>query len=342
MKNGKLKSIVWEKNYVKFIDQKSLPEKLDFIITTDYREIIKAIKELKIRGAPLIGISAAYGIALAVKEAENSNIKNHYVWLDKVINEFSLSRPTAVNLFFALDKMKALIKKFPDKTSKQLFKIILKEAHDICKEDEIMCKKIGENGAELIGNDFHILTYCNTGMLVTSGIGTALGVVITAKKQGKNIKLYANETRPLMQGARLTAWEGLKNNIETTLICDNMSGYLMKSGIIDCTIVGADRIAANGDTANKIGTYSLAILCKAHNVPFYVAAPFSTFDLTLETGNEIPIEERNKEEIVKYKGVVTAPEEVNVINPAFDVTPAELISAIITDRGIYKHPYGKW
>lgn len=342
MNTEAIRSIIWERDYVKFINQKALPGKLEYIYTSDYREIIAAINELKIRGAPLIGISAAYGIALAAKEAFDSNYKDHLVWIDKVIKEFSETRPTAINLFYAIDRVKNIINRHSKVSQKKLYEVLLKEAHKIFEEDELLCKKIGNAGAKLIKNNFKIITHCNTGMLVTAGIGTALGVIYTAKAEGKKVHVYADETRPLLQGSRLTAWECQKNSIPVTVIADNMSAHLMKTKKIDCAIVGADRIASNGDTANKIGTYALALLCKAHNVPFYVAAPFTTFDSSLKSGKNIPIEERNKDEIINFNETMSAPKGVKVFNPAFDVTPAKLITAIITDKGVFRAPYGNW
>lgn len=258
--------------------------------------------------------------------------------LDRVADYLATSRPTAVNLFWALDRMREAAERNKDKPIPELKKLLLKEALDIIEEDKRICRAIGRNGARLLPDECTVLTHCNAGGLATADYGTALGVIYAAVEMGKRIKVFADETRPLLQGARLTAWELMQGGIEVTLICDNTAAYVMKQGLVDCVIVGADRIAANGDTANKIGTYNLAVLAKEHGIPFYVAAPSSTFDLTLESGDQIPIEERSPEEVTCPFGRRIAPEGVKVYNPAFDVTPARLITAIITEKGVIRQP----
>ncbi|MCP4723748.1 MAG: S-methyl-5-thioribose-1-phosphate isomerase [bacterium] len=337
-----MKAIEWMEGSVRFIDQTELPGKLEYIVTTDYRVLIEAIKMLRVRGAPLIGITAAYAAVLAAKEGMETGVKDPLVWTAKAIKEIGESRPTARNLFFALERMKKVIDDNGSETIGKIYELMVSAAMDIEKEDEKMCLMMGEYGSELIKDGFGIITHCNTGMLVTAGQGTALGVVYHASRQNKKLHVYADETRPLLQGARLTTWECRNYGIPVTLICDNAAATVVRQGKVNCAIVGADRIAANGDTANKIGTYNLALICKAHNVPFYVAAPYSTFDFSLKTGNEIPIEERKPDEIVKINMGRIAPEGIDAYNPAFDVTPAELISAIITEEGVFKQPYGEW
>ncbi len=335
---SELKAVNWDNGNVRLIDQTLLPGKLDHIITSDFRVLIEAIKRLQVRGAPAIGITAAYAVVLAAKEGVDNQKKNMGNWLKDSMVMIGASRPTARNLFFALERMKKVISDSNNNSGVEIYNSLLKEANVIFSEDEEMCRKIGANGAELIQDGDGIITHCNTGMLVTAGQGTALGVVYTAHKQGKNVHVYADETRPLLQGARLTTWECINYDIPVTLLCDNAAASLVISGKVNCAIVGADRIAANGDTANKIGTYGLALICKAHDIPFYVAAPYSTFDFGITSGKEIPIEERKPLEIVKVLGTPIAPQEVNAYNPAFDVTPAELITAIITEEGVYRFP----
>ncbi len=342
MEEKRLRAIEWMDGSVKFIDQTELPNKLDYVETTDYRVLIEAIKMLRVRGAPLIGITAAYAVVTAVREAIDTKVSDPLNWTMKAIREIGASRPTARNLFFALERMKEAVESKGAGEMEKLFDIVLSIAQDIEKEDEEMCLKMGEHGSSLIEDGFGIITHCNTGMLVTAGQGTALGVVYHASRQNKKLHVYADETRPLLQGARLTTWECKNYGIHVTLICDNAAATVVRQGKVNCAIVGADRIASNGDTANKIGTYNLALICKAHNVPFYVAAPYSTFDFSLKSGDEIPIEERKPEEIVKINKGWIAPEGIDAYNPAFDVTPAELISAIITEEGVFKPPYGEW
>jgi methylthioribose-1-phosphate isomerase len=329
-----LATIEWYNGKVKLIDQTLLPNELRYIECTNVDELWEAIKVLRVRGAPAIGIAGALGTVLGIWNSEAKSYSEFTEQLDKVTSYLAMSRPTAVNLFWALNRMKAVAEANNDKDIPQLKEILLTEAQKIIDEDKVMCRAIGKYGAELIKDGDTILTHCNAGGLATADYGTALAVMFTAHGQGKRIKVFADETRPLLQGARLTSWELMQAGIDVTLICDNMAGQVMKEGKINCVIVGADRIAANGDTANKIGTYGVAILAKEHKIPFYVAAPTSTFDVKIATGDLIPIEQRKAEEITEGFGKRTAPQGVKVYNPAFDVTPARLIDAIITEKGV--------
>lgn len=337
----KLKSIEWVDGKVRLIDQTKLPEKLVYLEISDHLELCEAIKELRVRGAPAIGIAGAFGVVLGLNEM-NDKIFNINKYINKVIDDLRSTRPTAKNLFWALDRMYEKICSLSGESMVKVKKESLKEALDIYMEDEEISRKIGENGVELLKDECSILTHCNTGFLVTAGIGTALGIVYTAVEKGKKVKVYVDETRPLLQGARLTAWELKMKGIDITLICDNTAAFLMKKGMVDCVIVGADRIASNGDTANKVGTYNLAVLAEKHNIPFYVAAPHSTFDFSLKNGDKIPIEERNPEEVYMGFGKRTAPDNIDIFNPAFDVTPNNLITAFITEEKIFYPPYGNW
>ncbi len=331
-----MKTIEWLGNRLKIIDQTQLPGKLVFAELRGYTEVVAAIKGMKVRGAPAIGVAAAYGIALGAQNIKAQNKAEFLSQLDKILQSFAATRPTAVNLFRAIDRMKKAAATADFTTIKQA---LLDEAKRIHAEEEAATERISRLGAELIEDGFTILTHCNAGSLATAGYGTALGVIKAAKEQGKQIDVIATETRPLLQGVRLTAWELMQENIPTTLITDSMAGYFMSRGKINCVIVGADRIAANGDTANKIGTYTLAVLAAENGVPFYVAAPISTIDLSLSSGEEIPIEERNPEEVTSIRGVSLAPKGVKAANPAFDVTPHCHITAIITEKGIIREPY---
>lgn len=332
-----LNPIKWQDNSIVFIDQTELPAKLRYVRCRDIDALCDAIKRLKIRGAPLIGVAVALGYALAAVKSKSRTVAALRKDLKKAVKKLRGTRPTAVNLFWALKRMEgAFLRLSRDKSDlRQIKKAVLKEALFILKEDRDMCRAIGKNGARLIKNGDVILTHCNAGILATAGQGTALSVFYEAKKQGKRFKVYADETRPLMQGSRLTMWELMKNGINATLICDDMAASTIKNKRVTKIIVGADRIAANGDTANKIGTYGLAVLATYHAIPFYVAAPYSTIDKNIPSGRFIPIEEREKEEMIFTGTKQTAPKNAKVFNPAFDVTPAPLISAIITDKGIY-------
>ncbi len=331
---GDFYTIRFDGESVSMIDQRLLPEQEVYHTYTDYRDVAKAIKDMIIRGAPAIGIAAAFGIALGAKQIETTNKESFKVRFDEILEEFSKTRPTAVNLFWAIERMKRTFYESPCLSINEIKDELVAKAKRIYEEDLLICEKIGENGAHLIGDNFNILTHCNAGALATSAFGTALSVIRAAHRKGKKIHVYADETRPYLQGARLTAWELNKDGVPVTVICDNMAGYLMSQKKVDIVIVGADRIAANGDTANKIGTYSVAILAKYHGIPFYVAAPHSTFDKNIKSGREIPIEERTSVEITHFMGKRLVPEGVSVYNPSFDVTPAELITGIITETGI--------
>jgi len=316
-----------------------LPGKEVYLDIDDYRTLASAIKELKVRGAPAIGVAGAYGVvlgALKIQTTISTAFKNEVY---HIIDYIGATRPTARNLFFALERMKKVVD--TGKSTAYLKKALAEEAEKINRYEADATRRLSEYGAALIQDGWTILTHCNAGPLATCGYGTALGVIMAAQKQGKKINVIADETRPLLQGARLTAWELQKAGVPVKLITDNMAGHFMKAGKIDCAITGADRITANGDTANKIGTYTVAVLAKENNIPFYIAAPVSTIDPSLKTGEEIPIEERKPEEVTHLHGVRTAPEGVGALNPAFDVTPHRYITAIITDRGIIKPPYDK-
>jgi methylthioribose-1-phosphate isomerase len=332
-----IESIVFENNTLRIINQKELPQTFKYITLSTLSNVIDAIKSLKVRGAPAIGILAAYGMykhAEFLYSKNQLNINN----LTQAADALKSSRPTAVNLGWAVDKMmKAFLKYSGSPIDDVLLSKLKETAVNIHLNDKNTCASIGKFGAQLIKDRSNILTHCNAGILATGGRGTALSVIYEAKKQGKNIHVYVDETRPVGQGARLTYWELTKNNIPATLIADNMAASLMQLNKIDSVIVGADRIAKNGDTANKIGTYSLAVLAYYHQIPFYVAAPLSTFDFSIESGGEIPIEFRNKEEILAFWNIDNK-NDYNVYNPAFDVTPNHLISGIITEKGIIKNP----
>jgi len=334
-----VETLRWEEGVLRLIDQRLLPEKLEYVECRNVEDVFNAIRSLQVRGAPAIGVTAAFGVVLAVKDAKDT--QEILSAVDKACQYLSKSRPTAVNLFWALDRMKNLAYKNSSLSGGALKQLLEEEAQKIFEEDWQICSRIGANGASLIKDDMNIITHCNAGGLATTGYGTALAVLYKAWEEGKRFHVYVDETRPVLQGARLTAWELIRSGIPTTLICDNMAGYLMQQGKIDLAVVGADRIAANGDTANKIGTYSLACLANMHDVPFYIAAPTSTFDLTLPSGDSIPIEERDSEEIIYIGTSQIAPKDVKVYNPAFDVTPSKLISGIITEVGIACPPYEK-
>ena len=332
-------TIEWADGRIHLIDQTVLPNEFNQIYCDDVESVWEAIKSLRVRGAPAIGIAGALGAVLGIWNSKATNYPDFAAELKAVTDYLATSRPTAVNLFWALERIKQTAEKHKDLEIAQLKGVLLDEAQSIIEEDRAKCRAIGQHGLDLIRNGDSILTHCNAGGLATSDYGTALAVMFSAHESGKNISVYADETRPLLQGARLTAWELMQAGIDVTLICDNMAAQVMKEGKIQCVIVGADRIAANGDTANKIGTYNVAILAKAHDIPFYVAAPTSTLDLSLETGDLIPIEQRAAEEVTEGFGSRTAPEGVKVYSPAFDVTPAHLITAIITEKGIAHPPF---
>ena len=329
----------WNRGVLTLLDQTKLPGEVTHITTDDYRVVAKAIKELQVRGAPAIGAAAAFGLGLAAKEIAPSAGEDFPGKLAEAAGFLKAQRPTAVNLFWAIDRMLSVAARFHSAPPDVIYAALEAEAVSIAAEDAAVNRRMGAHGAALIKDGATILTHCNAGQLATVDFGTALGVIRAAWQQGKKLHVYADETRPLLQGARLTTWELMQDNIPVTLITDNMAGYVMKEGLIDCVIVGADRIAANGDTANKIGTYSVAVLAKEHNIPFYVAAPLSTFDFALASGEQIPIEERSADEVTHITGRRIAPAGVRVFNPAFDVTPHKYIAALITEKGIVYPPY---
>jgi methylthioribose-1-phosphate isomerase len=329
--------------FLELIDQRKLPRKKTTLKCRDIKTVFNAIRTLSVRGAPAIGVAAAYGVVLGMQKiTKKEKAKTAISTLKKSCKYLASSRPTAINLFWALERVKRsgerFISKNPDASAEELREVLLNEANAIYREDVEMCRRIGRTGEKFIKNGMGILTHCNAGALATAGQGTALSVLFEAHKKGKKFKVYVDETRPLLQGSRLTAWELKQAGIETILICDNMAGWLMKQGKINAVITGADRIAANGDVANKIGTYSLSVLAARHKIPFYVAAPSSTFDLNLAGGDVIPIEQRAQEEVTKIGKVRMAPEGVGVYNTAFDVTQAQDISAIITEKGVIERP----
>lgn len=329
--------------YLELIDQRKLPGEFVKLQCRDIEQLFEAIKTLAVRGAPAIGVSAAYGLVLAMQKLQSGDsLERALKILAESVDYLASSRPTAVNLFWALDRVRKSAEAFAapnaDATIQALREAVLAEANAICQEDEDMCRQIGQNGQKFIKDGSGILTHCNAGALATAGQGTALSLMFEAHKNGKKFKVYADETRPLLQGARLTAWELKQAGIDVTVICDNMAGWMMKQGKINAVITGADRIAANGDAANKIGTYSLSILAREHSVPFYIAAPSSTFDLNIKSGAKIPIEQRPADEVASFGEKRTAPEDVDIYNPAFDVTEAKDIAGIITERGVIEKP----
>jgi methylthioribose-1-phosphate isomerase len=325
-----VETIQWTDAGVVLIDQRRLPREEVFVTCRGYLEVAEAIRNMTIRGAPAIGVAAAMGVALGVSEGAD---------FEEVCGTLAATRPTAVNLFWAIDRMRRLHVSLNGLGREERVARMVAESKQIRLEDIAICEAIGRNGAALVPDGKTVLTHCNAGALATAGYGTALGVIRAAVTAGKHIDVFADETRPFLQGARLTAWELQQDGIPVKLITDNMAGHFLHSGRIGCVVVGADRIAANGDVANKIGTYSLAVLAKENNVPFYVAAPVSTFDLTLSSGDSIPIEQRSAEEVTHVFGVPVAPENIAVENPAFDVTPARYVTAIISERGVARAPY---
>lgn len=334
-----IKTIEWTEEGVVMIDQRRLPTEEVYRTYTTYQEVADAIRNMVIRGAPAIGVAAAMGVALGVKNSPASTLGALKLEFDRICHFIEATRPTAVNLFWAVERMRQVFRRNENKTIDGLKNALRDEAIAMHSEDIAANRKMGEHGQTLIKDGARVLTHCNAGALATAGFGTALGVIRAAVQSGKRVSVYADETRPFLQGARLTAWELAQDNIPVTLITDNMAGYFMKKGEIDCVIVGADRIAANGDVANKIGTYSVAVLAKENDIPFYVAAPISTIDLSLLSGDDIPIEQRNPLEVTEIKGTRIAPRDVRAANPAFDVTPNKYIHAIITDKGVARPPY---
>jgi methylthioribose-1-phosphate isomerase len=328
----------WTGKTLHVLDQTLLPEQEVWDNCDTYELVAEAIEKMKVRGAPAIGATAAYGVAIGAQAGVELAKGEFLAYLDGVCERLAKTRPTAVNLFWAIKRMRGLIEQNADLSVSELAELITREAELVAEEDVELNKSIGRNGLPLIPQNARILTHCNTGSLATVDYGTALGVIRAAHEAGRDVNVYADETRPYLQGARLTAFELHRDNIPVTVITDSMAGYLMQQKMVDLVIVGADRIAANGDTANKIGTYSLAVLAKHHGIPFYVAAPMSTLDYEMESGAEIEIEQRSSDEVVFIGGKRMVPEGVPALHPAFDVTPHELITAIITDRGVVKEP----
>ncbi len=331
-----VETIVWTDAGVVMIDQTRLPREEVYVTCRDYREVAEAIRSMIIRGAPAIGVAAAMGVALGVLRTDETDLEAGF---NEICDTLAATRPTAVNLFWAIDRMKKLYVSLRGRPVDEIRSRLVEEAHRIRLEDIAINRAIGQNGADLIPDGKTVLTHCNAGALATAGYGTALGVIRAAVAAGRKIDVFADETRPFLQGARLTAWELMHDGIPATVITDSMAGHFLKSGRIGCVVVGADRIAANGDVANKIGTYGVAVLARENGVPFYVAAPISTLDLSLPSGDRIPIEERGADEVRQVFGVPVAPEGVPVRNPAFDVTPNRYVTAIITERGVARPPY---
>lgn len=337
-----IKTIEWTDEGIRMLDQRLLPSEEKYLMLRSYEEVAEAIRKMVVRGAPAIGVSAAMGLALGASQsvgASVADLEDDFNYMAQVMSE---TRPTAVNLFWALERMREAFRKFKSASNDplEIKAKLVEEAQQIFKEDLAANRALGKFGAELLADGDTVLTHCNAGALATAGdYGTALGVIRGAIDAGKKIAVIADETRPFLQGSRLTAWELSKDDIPVTVITDNMAGHVMKSGKINAVVVGADRIAANGDAANKIGTYMVAVLARKHDIPFYVAAPISTLDLSLKSGDEIPIEERDGKEVTHIREQQLAPDGVPVHNPAFDVTPNDLITAIITDKGVARAPY---
>src|SRR5579863_1434936 len=334
-----IQTLEWTEQGVRFIDQTKLPTEEVYVTCTTHEQVADVIRNMVVRGAPAIGVAAAMGVALGVKNSNAESTADLKRDLDAICDVIGKTRPTAVNLFWALRRMQEKFERIRIRPVPQIKQELIDEAGRMHAEDIAANQAMGRHGATLMPNSGGVLTHCNAGALATAGYGTALGVIRAAVEQGKKIHVYADETRPFLQGARLTAWELVKDGIQTTVIADNMAGAMMRQGKIKAVVVGADRIAANGDVANKIGTYSVAVLAKEHEIPFYVAAPLSTIDLNTLTGDEIPIEQRSPKEITHHGGKQMAPEGVLVENPAFDVTPARYVTAIVTERGIARAPY---
>jgi methylthioribose-1-phosphate isomerase len=336
-----LPTIAWHGDDIVMVDQRKLPADEIYVTCKTVTDVAKAIKTMVIRGAPAIGVCAAMGLALGAARSKATGTKQFTTEFQRNCELLAATRPTAVNLFWAIERMKHSFSEgaLAGESVEQLQARLRREADRIHDDDVASCRAIGANGARLVPAEASILTHCNAGALATAGYGTALGVIRGAVEAGRKVRVLADETRPFLQGARLTAWELVKDGIDTTVITDNMAGAMMRTGQVDLVVVGADRIAANGDTANKIGTYSVAVLAKEHGIPFYVAAPWSTIDLNTKDGDAIPIEERNPREVTHVGNNQLAPEGANVRNPTFDVTPNKYITAIITERGVYKAPF---
>jgi len=334
-----IKTLEWTSGGVRFIDQTKLPTEEVYVTCKTYQEVAAAIRDMIVRGAPAIGVAAAMGLALGVQQSKTADVQTLRTDFDEMAKIIGATRPTAVNLFWAIRRMKEKFESVGSQPLPQIKAVLVREAQQMHVEDIAANEAMGRHGATLMPASGGVLTHCNAGALATCGYGTALGVIRAAVEAGKQIHVFADETRPFLQGARLTAWELMKDGIQTTVIADNMAGAMMRQGKIKAVVVGADRIAANGDVANKIGTYTVAVLAREHNIPFYVAAPWSTVDMNTLTGDQIPIEQRPHREITHHGGKQMAPDGVLVENPAFDVTPAKYVTAIITERGIAKAPY---
>jgi len=334
-------TLTWTPEGVRFIDQRRLPLEESYVLASTYEDVAQVIETMVVRGAPAIGVSAAYGVALGALKSQAATAVEFAPEFDSICARLAATRPTAVNLFWAIDRMKRLFTQLlaSHAPMSEIKNKILAEAQTMYDDDIAACKAMGAFGAELLPEEGGVLTHCNAGALATCGYGTALGVIRAAVEQGKHIHVYADETRPFLQGARLTAWELMADHIPTTVICDNMAASLMRAGKIQAVVVGADRIAANGDFANKIGTYNVAILAREHGIPFYCAAPWSTIDMNTPTGDAIPIEERSPVEVTHHGGKQLTPHGVGICNPAFDVTPARYVTAIFTERGVLRAPY---
>ncbi len=334
-----IKTLEWTDEGVRFIDQTKLPTEEVYVTCKDYEEVATAIRDMIVRGAPAIGVAAAMGFALGVRDAEGDHVAELRGQFDQICDTMGETRPTAVNLFWAIRRMQDRFEQVNELPVAQIKQAMITEAQRMYLEDIAANETMGRNGAVLLPSSGGVLTHCNAGALATCGYGTALGVIRAAVEAGKKIHVFADETRPFLQGSRLTAWELVKDNIPTTVISDNMAGAMMRQGKIGAVIVGADRIAANGDVANKIGTYTVAVLAKEHGIPFYVAAPWSTVDLETPDGSKIPIEQRSSKEVTHIAGKQMTPNGVKIENPAFDVTPNHYVTAIITERGVAKAPY---
>jgi methylthioribose-1-phosphate isomerase len=336
----RLPTLEWRDDALILLDQTLLPEQVEFLVCRDVETVARAIEELRVRGAPAIGVAAAFGVVLAAQATGAASAAAVRGAVLAAIGRLAQTRPTAVNLFWALARMETRLHASTGAAGPATTAGLLDEARSICEEDRQICRRLGVHGAALLGSDVCVITHCNAGALATVDYGTALGVIYAAQEQGKRVRVFSDETRPLLQGSRLTAWELSQAGIDVTVICDSMAAVVMRQERPDCVIVGADRIAGNGDVANKIGTYGLAVLAREHRVPFYVAAPVSTLDASLASGELIPIEERRPEEVTAAWGRRTAPAGVRVFNPAFDVTPARFVSAIISEQGIARPPFG--
>ncbi len=333
-----VEALRWKDGCLEMLNQRVLPTRFEYLTFNSAKEVAEGIRSMVVRGAPIIGCTSAYGVALEAQRLRSTTPRKFASAMDKAFKVLAESRPTAMNLFWALKRMRALWKDTAWRTSGEIADVLLRAAHEMLAENFRINRSMGAFGATLLSNDMRIFTHCNAGALATAGHGTALGIIRSAVEVSKQISVIVGETRPFLQGARLTVWEMVQEKIPVTLITDNMTGYLMSRGEIDAVVVGADRVAANGDVANKIGTYMVAVLAKRHSIPFYVACPLSTIDLATPNGAAIPIEERNADEVTDFHEYQWAAKEVNVCNPAFDVTPADLVTALVTEKGIVEQP----